>query len=269
MAAVTAMPTVPTTSSAPSPLPPRSGTIRDTGTVRRSEVRATAWTVTGLAKVQGDVEVETGTVDGLLSVAGRISAGSLRVRGTLSVVGVVEVRGDLTADGTLQFGTGLHAGSLVSKGSLRSGAPLRVDRLASVTGTVEAPTVSAALVELSGSAEVPGELTAVAAVRARFRGDSRIGTVRAARVELHGPPTSLIPTLWRAVFGGRATIHVDRVEADSVELSAVEVGFVRSPSVVLGPGAHVTAVEGTVVKRHPTSRVGPESRSPPPYGLSR
>jgi cytoskeletal protein CcmA (bactofilin family) len=237
--------------------------------VRRDSVRATVWTTTGLAKVQGDVDVDSGVAEGLVSIAGTLAAGSFRARGSLEVVGAADVRGDLALDGTVRFASGLHAGSLSVRGTLRCGSALRVDRACSTNGALEAPSATAGLFDLTGGLELPGELTATATVRARFRADSRIGTIRARRVELHGPPTNLIPTLWRAVFGGAATVHVDRIEAESVELNAVTVGFVRAREIVLGPGAHVTALEGTVTRRHPTSYVGPESRTPPPPGLSR
>jgi len=62
---------------------------------------------------------------------------------------------------------------------------------------------------------------------------------------------------------------VDRIEAESVKLEGVKVAFVRAPQVILGRGCHVTEVDGTIVRRHPSSHVGPESRSLPPYGLRR
>ena len=249
--------------------PSRAGKIRDRGSVRRDSVRAADWSTTGMAKVQGDVDVGSGRATGLLSVAGKLSAETLRSHGSLEVVGVADVRDRCTLDGTAHFGAGLHAGALASNGTVRCDGEVRVDRELSATGVVEAPSVRVGLFELSGSAEIPGDLVALATVRARFRGDSRLGTVRARRVELHGPPTGLLPTLLRAVFGGSATVHVDRVEADSVALSAVDVGFVHAREIELGPGAHVTTVEGTVVRKAESSRVGPESRSPRPYGLSR
>ena len=150
-----------------------------------------------------------------------------------------------------------------------SGGLAHADRAFRVTGQLEAPSIEAGLFELTGSATVPGSVEAGVAVRAHFRGDSALGAVRAPRVEVSGPSPSLIPTLLRIVFGGSGTVRVDRIEADSAEVSAAEVGFIRARQVVLGAGAHVTTVEGTIVRRHPSSRVGPESRSPPPHGLSR
>ena len=247
----------------------RADAVRDTGVVRRETVRTENWSLTGLAKVQGNVEVGTGDSNGSLSVAGRLTADAFRARGTTEVVGPIDVRSTLTLNGTAQLGAGGHAGNLEARGTLRSGGPVRVDRALIAHGVVEAPSISAGLFDLTGSVLVPGELLALGVVRARFRGDSRIGTVRAQRVALDGPPTALIPTLWRSVFGGAADVRVDRVEADSVELSAVDVGFVRAREIVLGAGAHVTTVEGTIVRRHRTSRVGPESRTPAPHGLFR
>jgi hypothetical protein len=248
---------------------PRVGDYRDVGPVRHDAVRANSWAVSGLAKVQGDVDVGSVTVQGLLSVGGKIVAGRLAVHGTLDAVGPVEVQGSLDLDGTARFDSPLHAGDLRAHGTLRGAGPVRVDRAFGADGSIEAPSIAAAFFDLTGGAEIAEELVVGGTARARFRADSRLGEVRAKRVEFHGPPTALVPTLMRRVFGGSAAIYVARIEAETVELSAVDVGFVRARQVVLGAGAQVTAVEGTIVRQHPSSHVGPESRSAPPHGLSR
>ncbi|MGA8303358.1 MAG: hypothetical protein WA691_00860 [Thermoplasmata archaeon] len=260
----------PSSALPPASAPPsRAGAVRDSGTVRRDSLRAATWTSTGLVKVQGDVDVGSGSTSGLVSVGGKLSAGSFRARGTLEVLGPTNVRDQLTLEGTVHLQAAVHAGAVEAKGTFRSPSDVRVDRALSVTGTFEAPSAHVGLFDLTGSAEISGDLEAAVLVRGRFRGNSHLGTIRARSVVLEGPPTALIPTLWRRVFGGSATVEVGRIEADSVSLRAVDVEFVRSPEIVLGPGAHVTTVEGTIVRRHPTSRVGPESRSPRPHGLSR
>jgi cytoskeletal protein CcmA (bactofilin family) len=256
-------------SASPTHPPARSGPIRDRGVVRRDAIRATGWTSDGVAKVLGDVDVVQGSSAGLVSIAGRLLAGTFRARGTLEVLGPVNVREELRVDGTIHFFAAVRAGAMVSAGTLRCGGDLGVDRAFVGTGSVEMPSVHTGAFEFTGAAAVPGDLEAMGRVRIGFRGDSRIGSIRAKRVELHGPPTSPIPTLWRSVFGGSAAVHVDRIEAESVALSAVDVGFVHAREIDLGPGAHVTALEGTIVRQHPTSRVGPESRTPKPHGLTR
>jgi cytoskeletal protein CcmA (bactofilin family) len=243
--------------------------VRDRGTVRRESIRATAWSSNGLAKVQGDVDVGAGDVRGLTSIAGKLTAQSFRSRGSLEVVGAIEVAGDLSVDGTTHLQSVVHASTLTARGTLDSAADLRVDRALTATGTLEAPSAHVGLLDLTGSLELPKELEAVVSVRLRARGDSHVGEIRAKRVVVEGPPTALIPTLLRKVFGGNASVRVERIDADSVQLSAADVGFVHAKEIVLGAGAHVTALEGTVVRQHSTARVGPESRTPPPHGLSR
>jgi cytoskeletal protein CcmA (bactofilin family) len=261
----TAASTLPPVSAPPS----KAGAVRDSGTVRRDSLRAATWVTNGLVKVQGDVDVGSGTTSGLVSVGGKLSAGTFRSRGTLEVVGPTNVREQLTLDGSTHLQSAVHAGAVEANGSFRCPADVRVDRALSVTGTFEASSAHVGVFTLTGSAEIPGDLEAAVLVRGRFRGDSHLGTIRARSVVLEGPPTALIPTLWRKVFGGSASVEVGRIEADSVDLRAVDVEFVRSPQIILGPGAHVTTVEGTIVRQHPTSRIGPESRSPRPHGLSR
>jgi cytoskeletal protein CcmA (bactofilin family) len=208
-------------------------------------------------------------VTGLLSVGGKLSAFQFQSSGSLEVVGPTDVRDRLTLHGTSHLAAKVHAGELEVRGALRCPADVRVDRALSVEGVLEASSAHVGLLDLTGTAELPGDLEALLSVRARFRGDSRIGTIRARSVDLEGPAASLIPTLFRKVFGGSAVVRIDRVEADSVHLSAVDVGFVRAKEITLGAGAHVTEVVGTIVHRHASSRVGPESRSEPPRGLSR
>jgi|HubBroStandDraft_1064217.scaffolds.fasta_scaffold14373_5 hypothetical protein len=249
--------------------PPRAGVLRDVGTVRRDSIHATAWTTTGMAKVQGDVDVGSGTTTGLVSVGGKLSADAFRAKGTLEVAGPTDVRELLRVDGTVHLQAAVHAGTLEARGTLRSPADVRVDRGLTVMGMFEAPSAHVGLFDLTGTAEIPGDLDALLSVRARFRGDSTLGAIRAKSVVLSGPPTALLPTLFRKVFGGSAHVRVDRIEADSVELAAVEVEFVHAKEIVLGAGAVVREVEGTIVRRHPSSRVGPESKSRPPHGLTR
>jgi cytoskeletal protein CcmA (bactofilin family) len=251
------------------PVVPLEGAIRDRGIVRRDALRAASWSSAGVAKVLGDVVVRSGDVSGLVSIAGKLVAGSFRSEGTFEVGGTVEVTDQLRVEGTTHFANPVRAGDLTTEGTLRSSAPLTASRIFTATGILEAPAVRAGGFLLHGSAEIPGDVEAVALVRANFRGNSEIGTIRAAKVHLRGPPAGAVPDLVRSVLGGHAAIRIGRIEASSVELSAVDVEFVRAPEIVLGAGAHVTTVEGTVVRQHPSARVGFESRTPPPHGLRR
>ena len=248
---------------------PRAGVVRDVGTARHEQVRAARWTTSGAIKVLGDVDVGEGILAGLVTVGGKVSADSLRARGGLEVGGTVDVRGALSLDGTTHVSGTVHARSINARGQVRADGAVAADRELVVGGLLEAPSVSAGLVDLAGAAVVPGELVARGSVTCRVNDPSSLGTVRAPTVVIHGPATGLVPTLWRKVFGGSVRVAVERIEADRVELASVDVRFVRATSIVLGPGSHVAEIEGTVVRRHRTARVGPESRSPPPYGLRR
>ncbi len=247
-----------------SPPAPPTGRLVDRGTVRREWVRADEWSVRGVAKVTRDVDVGRADLDGLVSVAGHLSAEAVRARGALEVFGPVDVRGTFGARGNVRVGGTLHAVDLDLDGPTRVDGALSVDRRAQVRGLLHAPSFDGGLLEIDGSATVVGELRALD-VRADLSGTSELGTVFARSVRVHGHRPNLLD---KALFReARAT--VTRIEADSVDLANVRVGFVRTKALVLGPGAHVTTVEGTVVRRHPRSRVGPESESAPPFGLRR
>lgn len=250
--------------SVPSNPPPSLVTVADHGIVRHDSLRAERWTADGSVKVSGDVEVGSADVAGTVSVGGRLSARALRSRGTLEVEGPVEVRELLSTRGNAHLGSTVHAGQLALDGDARIGGAVTVDREGTVRGNVHAPSLTAGLLELDGSATIPGEVRALE-VLARFRLRSELGEVRARRVRLFGRVSTLVDK----VFFRFEPVTVERVEADSVELEAVEVAFVRAKEIVLGRDAHVTTLEGTVVRRHPSSSVGPESKSPPPYGLRR
>ncbi len=263
-AAVAPGPTSPAATSAPP-----DAQVRDSGAARHDSVRAMQWAVSGTCKVTGDATAAAATVAGLLSVGGRCTVTRLTVRGTLEVLGATDVRERLDLDGSFRPRGAVHLASARVAGVLRASSDVRVDRDLTVDGALEAPAVHAGVLDLTGSATVAGETAATGSIRAAFRGDSSLGPVLAREVTLRGPPPGLVPSLVRKVFGGEAHASVERVEAERVELEAVDVGLVRSAEIVLGPGAHVTEVEGTVVRQHPSARVGPESRSRPPRGLTR
>jgi len=246
------------------PTRPRVGELHDSGTVRKDFVNADRWFATGLIKVTGDVEVGQGKFDGTVTLGGKVTAADLHYRGTVDILGAVEVTAGLTGSGSLRAEGAVHAGTAELKGTAQMGGPLSVDRGLNVRGSMSAPSAKVGELDLDGEAHIPGELTG-GRVAAFLKESSSFGTVRARSVTLHGKP----PNLVEKMFFRRVTVKVDRVEADVADLESVDVQFVRAPQITLGRDAHVTEYEGTIVKRHPTSRVGFESKSPPPYGLRR
>ncbi|HYB77790.1 MAG TPA: hypothetical protein VEE83_03810 [Thermoplasmata archaeon] len=250
----------------PPTLPPLApGELHDTGTVRRDSVAVERWMARGVAKVTGDVRVTEGTLDGTLAVGGRVSAKTLRYQGTVDVTGSVDVQGRLSGSGTLRLGLTLHAQEIDLRGTVRVLGAASVDRAMRVRGVLTAPSLAVGELDVEGEVHIPGPTSATVSVSARLSDDSQFGFVRARSVSLRAK----VPNLVEKVLGRRVTVTVDRIEADQVSLEAVDAKFVRSPRITLGRNAHVTEYEGTIVARHPSSRVGFESRSPPPYGLTR
>ena len=246
------------------PTLPRVPRVVDRGIAHHDALRAEVWTARGTVKVTGDVEVVTADVGDALAVGGSVSAAAFSCRGSLEVEGAVRVRDLLRLRGTVHAAGLVHAGDLRLDGSARVVGAVTVDRSATVRGGLLAASVTAELLDLDGSATVPGELRATT-VLAEFRRRSAFGKVFGRTVRLRGH----VPNLVDKAFFHLDPATVERIEADSVELTAVSVAFVRAKEIVLGRHAHVTAAEGTIVRRHPTSSVGPESKSPPPYGLRR
>jgi cytoskeletal protein CcmA (bactofilin family) len=246
------------------PAPPRVGTLSEDGAVRHDAVHAVAWSFHGTAKVIGDADAGTLTARGDLSVGGALIADRLESRGTLETVGPIRVAGPASGRGEIRSGNLVRAVDLDVRGILRAGGAVTVDRTLRVDGTLFAPSVETGELRLDGTAEVPGTVAALA-IDLRLRGQSSFGTLRAKRVRVVGKiRTPVDEALFR-----RYDVKVERIEADEAEIEEADVAFVHAAKVVLGRGAHVTTVEGTVTKRHASARVGPESKSTPPYGLRR
>jgi cytoskeletal protein CcmA (bactofilin family) len=253
--------------SAPSPAPPptpRVAYLEDTGTVRKESVDADRWHASGLVKVTGDARFGAGRLEGTVTVGGKVTADELYCSGTLEVEGAMSVARSLSGVGTFRDGASLHAGEADLGGVVRVAGAFSVDGRLTLHGSLSAPSLSFGELIVHGEAQLPGEVVGTS-LTARLSGDSTFGTIRARSVELRGK----IPNLVERVLGQKVYVVVDRIEAEEVELEGVDVKFVRAPKITIGRDAHVTEVEGTVVGRHPSNRVGYESKSRPPYGLTR
>lgn len=260
-ATVATPPTAPNPPAEPRPLGPP---LRERGSVRHDEVRAQRWEVRGIAKVLGGVEVGEAEADGSLVVGGPLLAEELRARGSVEGRGPITVAGRLRVRGSLDARSTVKAGAAALEGPVRVEGELAVDTTLEVRGHLRAPAVRGGVLRIRGTADVPGTVTATS-VDLAAEGDSAIGTVRCRDLRLRGPR----PNVVRRVLGRDAVVKVDRVEAETARVEGAWVGFLKAREVVLGPDAHVAEVEGRVVRAHPSSRVGPESWSRPPAGLSR
>lgn len=256
---------------APSLVPTSSGPIRpraadrvDRGTVHHLELRAGRWRTSGIVKVDRDVSVGRAELRGIVVVGGALLAGELDARASLDVRGAIAVTASFRLRGSLAARAGARAADLALSGTVESLGELTAERSLGADGIVRAPTLRAPSVRLRGTAHVPGAIEATS-VDASFLGDSELGEVRARTVRLRGPA----PNLVRSVLGRAAVVSVRGIEAESVRLEAVRAEFVRAREIVLGRYAHLLAHEGTVVRAHPTSRIGPESWTPAPPGLRR
>lgn len=249
--------------AAPPPRP-RGTPVTDRGTVVHDEVRAATWQLRGIAKVVHDVDVGAAELHGTVVVGGPLLADELRLDGRLEVRGAIAIARRLRAQGSIDAGAGLRAADATIAGDLRVTGELELNGTARFRGNLQAGLLRAVTLQLDGEVQVPGPVAAER-LEAELAAGSRLGEVRATQARLRGPA----PNVVRRVLGGGAPVTVTRVEGDTVSLAAVRVGFVKAREIVLGAGAHVAAVEGTVVRRHPSSHLGPEAWTPPPEGLRR
>ena len=117
-----------------------------------------------------------------------------------------------------------------------------------------------------GTLRAPGEFSADS-VALEVERDSSIGTLLAGSVIVTRPSA---PPFKVPFFGKeRPRLKVLRIEASEVHLEGVDVEVLRADRIALGPDCHVARVIGEVMAVDPSSHVGPESRSPPPHGISR
>ncbi len=242
----------------------RSGTVEDRGVMRRDSVHAARWLVDGSAKATGAVDVGSLEVQGSLSVGGMLSADTLTVRGRLDAGAAVQVAGALTSDGGFRATGPVTARQATFDGASRVTGDVTVEATLALRGQFAAAALHVGELRGDGAVQVVGELRA-GAVDLRLKGESRFGVIRARSVRLLRASANPV----EMVLGGGVPTPVERIEADRVELEGVDADFVHCPEVILGRDAHISELEGTVVRQHGSASVGPRSKTPPPYGLSR
>ncbi|MCI4348862.1 MAG: hypothetical protein L3J93_01405 [Thermoplasmata archaeon] len=237
----------------------------------RESVRARSWRSLGPTKVTGSVEVEDAELTGPASIGGSFTAAHLRATGTFDADGPVHLTGSSSFTGSVRLGATLDATDLVIEGAVASSGAVRLSGFLRLEGELKAPEVRAGRIVLAGGLEVSGSMTAELA-HLELHHDSTVSLLRASalRVTRHiAFPFNLVP--FRVPFIGPAVpgLTALRIEASEAELEGVTAEFLKADRIVLGPDCHIARVEGTILRQDPKAHVGPESRSPPPHGLSR
>ena len=243
------------------PPPPLTGTVSDRGAVRHDELRTLEWTVEGASKVLGSAEAGFAHLHGMVTIGRALTAVDLGARGTLTVEGTARLTGRLRLTGTGRFLSGLRAAALTADGRLEVAGDLEVTDEAVVGGITEVGgALRAGTLTFSGEFRVAGPVSA-GAVTGTLEGRCRTGPIRAASIAIGRP----VGAPWKSP--GRLTTL--RIEADTAYLTGVTVAYLRADAVHLGPDCRVARLEGRLVERHRSARVGPSSISEPPPGISR
>ncbi|MGI0054335.1 MAG: hypothetical protein ACREB9_01995 [Thermoplasmata archaeon] len=266
-ASTTATATRPPT-PAPPPPAPRDGAFRDVGTVRHANIHAQRYRLQGTAKVTGEVDASELRVEGILSVGGTLTADRVDSRGTLEVARTVRVAESFRTRGTARLAAGLFARSATTDGQLEVTEGVEVAQIFSMRGAVEiGRDLTSGLFAPNGRFAIGGVLRAKE-IAGKFDGNSRVDRIEAKTVSLAPRQLVRLP-VDVPILRPTSTLQVDRIEAESVEIEGAEVHYLRADRIVLGRHCHVTRLEGTVVRIDRSSYVGYESRSAPPYGLTR
>ncbi len=261
----------------PSPAPTdRSRFLRDRGVVRYATLTASAWRLQGAARIVGDAEIGVAEISDRVTIGGRLTAEQIEAHGLLEVHGPAEISGRLRLRGSYRGDAEFHAGEAEIDGLAQFAGPVRVDRGLSVTGLLDAPRIEAHTLVLRGALQLRGDLS-VTLFDATLRGPSTLehltaDTVRITREAV--PMQSWMPTplrhLARQVLGrGEAGLTVLRIDARSAELEGVHVGYLKADTITVGADCRIDRYDGRILRAHPSSRVGPSSVSPTPYGMTR
>jgi cytoskeletal protein CcmA (bactofilin family) len=209
--------------------------------------------------VLGDVEVDLADLRGLVSVRGSLKAQSVTAHGTLDIGGPVDVSDTLSTEGETTLRASVRAGHVESRGALTIAADLTASRSIRSHGAVRVGgNVTTPRLDFDGRLEVTGGIV-VTELSGRITGTSRATTIQAERVVVRRG----------GLAGRRATLEVLTIETKEAVLEGVVAEYVRADRIVVGPGCQIARIDGAVTGVHPSSHVGPVSRSPAPYGLTR
>jgi len=254
----------------------RLGFLRDRGVVRRDSLAADAWRLQGAARIVGDVDTGITEISDHVVIGGRLTAGEVRASGVVEVHGPCDISRLFRVKGTYRCDSTLHAGEAEFEGLAKVAGGVRVDRDLHTTGMIETPNVAATTVVVHGGIHLKGNLTAnrfdATLDRASWIEEIAAEVVRIVRVPL--PWERWIPTplrhLSRRLLGrSDAGLRVLRIEAKEVELEGVDVAYLRADRITVGADCRVGRYDGHILRTHPSSRLGPSSVSPLPYGMTR
>ena len=214
----------------------------------------------GGAKVLGAADAGQMDLAGLVSIGGDVTADEFLCAGTLDVAGATTVKGTLRTRGDADLHGPVTAGALHLVGNTQVRGNVRCDTDVNVLGGLKATAgVAAATFSFEGEIELGGPIEA-RRVRGSLRGPSTVPAILAETVEI---ARSGLPFLRR---GSLTTLRIEAVDAN---LEGVQCEYLKATRIRLGPGCHIARADGTIVARHPSAYVGPESTSPPPPGLWR
>ncbi|HTT26027.1 MAG TPA: hypothetical protein VMH90_03570, partial [Thermoplasmata archaeon] len=219
------------------------------------------WTLKGRAKVTGPVELDELSVHGDLAIAGPAQVDRWEADGHLTVEGEASGKGPWRCAGEHRFGAGVTVQSLEARGRVDVGGTLQAVQQIAVHGTLDVGgDVRGGAVAWHGAAAITGEVRA-SSIAITTVGPSKVAALRADTIRVDRP-------------GGRfaanpATLDVLEIEGKDVHLTGVVAQYVKADRITVGPGCRLAQVDGTVVSRDASSHIGPQSRSPKPYGLSR
>jgi len=187
--------------------------------------------ISGSAKINGDVKAQEVHNSGTLEAIGNInsklvhSSGSMKVEGNLEA-DLVESSGSLKVSGKMAVKDLEASGSV--NGDLLQGNTVNVSG-----GLKFAKDVTVKSFSSAGGLEIGGTLNADK-IKISINSESKIGSIKGKHIEVK----RLLDIIFR-----NSRLNTDKIEGDEVSLENVNAKFVKGRTVKLGPNCNIDVVE--------------------------
>ncbi len=202
--------------------------------------------ISGSAKIAGDVDAEEIRVSGAARIAGRTTASRLRVSGSIvfdddAQIGEAEISGSCRFKGNLKVKEIKTAGSIKVSGNIL-GEYIKISGGLEVDGSVETD-----IFRMSGAFGID-QLLSADRVEIHMGGRCKVREIGGERIEVRRDD-------WRGrgmILGGlarlfgrgeAAKLRCQLIEGDDIYLEATSAETIRGKRVVIGPGCTIEAVE--------------------------
>jgi cytoskeletal protein CcmA (bactofilin family) len=222
-------------------------TITFSGLVNSAEKAANDIKITGSGQINGG-DYNKVSISGSAKVNGDVKAQEIRNSGSLDAVGNISSK-LVHSSGSLKIEGNLEADLVESSGTLKVSGKMQVKDL-EASGSVNGDIIQGNTVNVSGGFKVPRDVTVKSfsssggldiggvlnadKIKISINGDSKIGSIKGKSIEIK----RLLDIIFR-----NSRLNTDRIEGDEVALENVNAKFVKGRTVKLGSNCNIDVVE--------------------------